>query len=97
MSPVERQSWSKIIALCWSIGVPLISVAVWLIISGTHLVDKVDDISRNQIKGDARMDLLDGKIDHLIHRVDTLATRQDKQGLYQQRYINGRLTWIPAK
>ena len=96
MSPVERTSWNKIIALCGSIGIPLISVAVWLIVSGTRLVDKVDSISNGQIKTDARMDLLDNKIDRLIHRVDTLATRVDREGMFTQRWINGKLVFIPV-
>ncbi|HXP51159.1 MAG TPA: hypothetical protein VN922_14470 [Bacteroidia bacterium] len=97
MSPIDRTSWNKILALCGSIGVPLISVAIWLIVAGTHLVDKVDLIGANQIKTDARLDLLDNKIDRLSHRVDTLANRIDKEGLFQQRYINGKLVFIPAK
>ena len=96
MSPVERTSWNKIVALCVSIGVPLISVACWLIIAGTHLVDKVNAIGTNQIKTNARLDLLDNKIDRMSHRIDTLANRQDKEGMYYQRWINGRLVFIPV-
>ena len=37
-----RDRWNRTLAICGSIGVPLVSVAIWLIVSGTKLVDKVD-------------------------------------------------------
>ncbi len=80
-----------------SMLLPTLSILVTFIVFITKLDDHVGDISKDQISTHARLDLLDNKIDRLIHRVDTLANRQDKVGLFQQRWINGKLVFIPAK
>jgi hypothetical protein len=97
MSPIDKDRWQRTLTICGSIGIPLISVCVWLIVSGTHLVDTVNYISKDQTQTHARIDLMDNKIDRLIRRVDTLADKQSKEGLYEERIINGKRVFIPAK
>lgn len=106
MAPTERTSWSKVIALCSSIGVPLISVGCWVIIQGTHLVDKVDNISTHQQIQDADIKGIWEEIKTLHRQVDTISLHQhDFQFIYQkqigaaviEKKVNGKLVFIPYK
>ena len=95
-----RDRWNRTLAICGSIGVPLVSVAIWLIVSGTKLVDKVDSMTNEINKINNRLDRTDAKIDKVSNHVDSISQHQHDesvlrgQGYSYQRYINGKLVTI---
>ena len=87
MTPVNGISWNKVMTLSASFGIPLLSIGYWFVVQGTHLVDKVDLISIKQIQTDAHIDIISMKLDRLSNRVDTIASKQNKFGLYTQNIL----------
>lgn len=98
-----RDKWNRTLAICGSIGVPLVSVSVWLIVSGTKLVDKVDAMESQINAINKRLDNTDIKIDKVSNHVDSIAQHQHDESLMRltgysyQRYINGKLVTIRIK
>ena len=105
MAPTEKTSWSKVIALCSSIGIPLLSVVCWLIVQGTHLVDDVHSIAGRQQSQDNDIKGIRDDIKSLHKRVDTIASHQrDALFLFQKKYgdyiekkVNGKIYYERIK
>lgn len=92
MGAVERTSWNKIIVICSTIGIPLVSVLCWLIVQGTHVVDDVHSIVIHQTEQDLNFATFKNEIkDELkgIHKqVDTLILHQTvSQFIYQKQPV----------
>lgn len=108
MAPSKETSWGKVIALCSSIGIPLLSVVCWLIVQGTHLVDAVNSIAIHQQAQDSDIRGIREDIKSLHNQVDTISLHQhDAQFIYQRQnhlgfYIEkkgnkGELILVPYK
>lgn len=89
-------SWNRLLGLLSSIGIPLFSAAVWLIITITNLSNNVHSISEKQTRTDARLDLLGNKLDRLNDRLDTLAFRQKMTGMFTQKIVDGHRVFVPV-
>lgn len=102
-------SWNKIIAVGASFGIPLVSILSWLLVYGTKLVDKVDNIQTVQVSQGNDIKEIKNFIYGLSRRVDTLQHHIELQdvkysngdskasSLFTEKYVNGHLTIIPVR
>lgn len=72
----REPSWAKVLTIIGALGVPLVSVVVWLIVAGTHLVDQVNVITINQAEQSVRMQNIESNVKDLSSQVETLSTNQ---------------------
>lgn len=74
MSQEPGISWGKIMAICSAFGIPGASLAFWLIVSGTQLVDTVHTIAKNQEADHKQLEILNqnmAHVNHILGKMDT--------------------------
>lgn len=87
---------NRLLGHAGTFGIPAISAAIWLIITITNLSDKIQTMSEKQTKTEARMDLIDNKLNRINDRLDTLAFRQRMTGMFTQKIVNGQRVFVPV-
>lgn len=112
MTSANSVSWNKIITVCSVFGIPLFSIMAWLVIGGTQLVDKVDAQGLTLKSVVDKVDALNTRVDTLSqrqkdnkrdidHKFEILDLRHSTIKApfrnVTERYINGKLAFIPVK
>ena len=92
MTEKTSLSWEKVLTIAGGVAIPLASIFFWLITSGTHLVDKVEEISTKQTEQEHKIESINSKLDHVSSRVDTLALQFNDYQRYHQRTFSVRIT-----
>lgn len=96
MASNSNISWNRVFGVASTFGVPVISACIWLVMTITSLKDTVNIMSEKQTRTEARMDLMDLKLDRINSRLDTLALRQKMTGMFTQKIVNGQRVFVPV-
>jgi hypothetical protein len=92
MTATSKENWNRTLTIAGSICIPLATIAFWLIVTGTKLVDKVDEIGLKQIEN--HKEFIDFKqsiyseFKQIHGAIDTIKQVQHDENLLKKYGIN---------